>query len=465
MAREHTLVWFRTDLRTGDNPALSAAAARGVVIPVFIWAPEEELPWEPGAASRVWLHGSLAALDASLQDLGLRLILRDGPTIDALDQLIEETGATGVVWNRRHEPAVVRRDALVEEHLHKRGLHAESHSGSLLFEPTDIATKQGGPYQVFTPFWKACCGAGPPPPPRPVPRDMTGPDRWPESLPLEALRLLPEIDWVGGIREAWEPGEAGAHARLDHLAEVLPVYADQRDRPDREATSRLSPHLHFGEVSPGQVWHAAMDAAGGRHGKGVERFLAELGWREFAHHLIHHFPHTTDAPLRAAFGKFPWRDDPEALGAWQRGRTGFPLVDAGMRELWATGWMHNRVRMIVASFLTKDLLIPWQAGARWFWDTLVDADLASNTLGWQWTAGCGADAAPYFRVFNPVGQGQKFDPDGAYTARWVPERAALTAGDVHLPEVAAEGYPPPMVDHSEARLRALEAYETIKGGA
>jgi deoxyribodipyrimidine photo-lyase len=287
------------------------------------------------------------------------------------------------------------------------------------------------------------------------------------------------VDWAAGLRAAWTPGEAGAKDALARfLLEALPDYAEARDRMGVAGTSRLSPHLHFGEVSPRQIWHAAaaLQWQGGKGGtaRGAEKFVAEVGWREFAHHLLVHFPHTPDAPLRGEFARFPWREDPAARRAWQRGRTGYPVVDAAMRELWTTGWMHNRARMIVASFLVKDLLLPWQDGARWFWDTLVDADLASNTLGWQWTAGCGADAAPYFRVFNPVSQGTKFDGNGAYVRRWVPELARLPDGALHAPwdaspaELRAAGvslgrdYPACIVDHAEARERALAALASLK---
>lgn len=432
-----TIVWFRLDLRLTDNPALEAARLRGgPIIPVFIWAPEEEHPWSPGAASRWWLHHSLAALDADLRARGSRLILRRGPSLQTLQALLRETGAEAVYWNRRYEPALIARDTQI-----KAALSAQSFNSALLVEPWEMKT-----YRVFTPFWRAVLAKGisvdriPP-----APRNLPTPANWPKSLPLEELELLPKIDWAAGLRAAWQPGEAGAQEQLRRFVKAAVTrYTAERDRPDLPATSRLSPHLHFGEIGPRQVW-AAVAPIADSSGWG---FLRQLGWREFAHHLLYHFPHTTDQPMRPEFEQFPWQTDPERLRAWQRGRTGFPLVDAGMRELWTTGWMHNRVRMVVASFLVKDLLIPWQEGARWFWDTLVDADLANNTLGWQWTAGCGADAAPYFRVFNPASQAEKFDPHGEYVRRWVPE-------------AGTPDYPLPIVDHDEARRRALQAFERL----
>jgi len=513
--------WFRLDLRLADNPALAAAVARGgPVVPVFIWSPEEEAPWPPGGASRWWLHQSLASLEASLRAVGSRLVIRHGPALETLDALAKETGATAVFWNRRYEPAVIARDAKVKEALCADGVVVESFNAALLREPWTIQNQSGKPFQVFTPFWRHCLAQPDPPEPLPAPKRLLALAKWPKSLPLEALELEPKIAWADGLRAAWQPGEAGARENLrKFLANAFENYAEQRNRPDVVGTSRLSPHLHFGEISPRQVWHGArryaersadfqsaasqvsnLPAVGQprapervarradwksaiqQAGKPVLRdwrssqFLAELGWREFAHHLLYHFPHTPTEPLRADFKKFPWRKNVAWLKAWQQGRTGYPIVDAGMRELWTTGWMHNRVRMIVASFLVKDLLISWQEGARWFWDTLVDADLASNTLGWQWTAGCGADAAPYFRVFNPTSQGEKFDPHGDYVRRWCPELARLPADWIHQPYAAppevlraagvalGRDYPEPVVSHVIAREVALEAFARIRWG-
>lgn len=450
-----TIVWFRHDLRIDDNPALVAAAARGAVVPVFIWAPDEEHPWPPGAASRWWLHRSLEKLSAALERLGAPLVVRRGPTQAALESLVKETGATHVAWNRRYEPAVIARDTAIKKKLASAGLDVESFNGGLLFEPMHVATKEGKPYQVFTPFWRALLGRDEPAAPLAGPKKLTAAAAAPKTLAVADLGLLPTIDWAGTMRTTWTPGEAGGAKRFaTFLAGGIGGYGIERDRPDHEGTSSLSPHLHFGEISPRRVWHAVREAVGGMPAAKVtgspEVYLRELGWREFANHLLYHFPHTTDAPLRADYARFPWANDPVGLRAWQRGRTGFPIVDAGMRQLWATGWMHNRVRMIVASFLVKDLRVSWLEGARWFWDTLVDADLAANTLGWQWAAGCGADAAPYFRIFNPTSQAEKFDPDGAYVRAWV--------------DVAAADYPEPIVDHAAARLRALEALKAVSKG-
>jgi deoxyribodipyrimidine photo-lyase len=452
-----TIVWFRHDLRLDDHPALAAAAARGAVVPVFIWAPEEEHPWEPGAASRWWLHHSLVKLAAALDKAGAPLVIRRGPSLVALRSLAKEHSATHVAWNRRYEPAVVARDTTIKKALIDDGLVAESYNGSLLFEPMQVATKEGRPYQVFTPFWRSLLARDEPAVPTAAPRKLkasTAGDR--QSVSLESLGLLPAIDWAATMATTWTPGAAGAEVRLKRFLEGrLAGYATGRDRPDRDGTSSLSPHLHFGEISPRRVWHAVRESVGGARAAkittgGAESYLRELGWREFANHLLYHFPHTPEAPLRSDYARFPWADDPVGLRAWQRGRTGFPIVDAGMRQLWATGWMHNRVRMIVASFLVKDLRISWVEGARWFWDTLVDADLAANTLGWQWAAGCGADAAPYFRIFNPTSQAAKFDPDGGYVRNWVD---------------TGRGYPEPIVDHAEARKLALAALKTVSRGS
>jgi deoxyribodipyrimidine photo-lyase len=471
---ETALFWFQLDLRLADNPALQAALDRGgPVVPVFIWSPEEEGRWQPGSASRWWLHQSLGRLETSLRRRGSRLIIRRGPAFLALRALLDETGASAVYWNRRYEPAVVARDRELKTALRRDGRRVESFNSSLLFEPHAVLTRQDEPYRVFTPFWKACLALPQPEPPGAAPGEIAGPARWPATLRRDELGLEPSDDWAGGLRSDWRPGEAGADDELSRFLEVLEGYPTERDRPDMAGTSRLSPHLHFGEVSARQIWSAV---SGARHGHpaAVESFLRELGWREFAHHLLWHFPHTPEQPLRGQFADFRWEPAAANLRRWQRGRTGYPIVDAGMRQLWQTGWMHNRVRMIAASFLVKHLLISWQEGAAWFWDTLVDADLANNTLGWQWTAGCGADAAPYFRIFNPVSQGERFDPDGHYVRRWVPELGALPTTWIHRPWDApahvlaaadvtlGRDYPGPVVDHREARARALVAFELVK---
>jgi len=495
--KEVSLVWFRLDLRLADNPALSAAIKRGAVISVFVHAPDEETPWSPGGASRWWLHQSLAAFDTSLREIGSRLIIRRGPTLATLQALIKETGATAVLWNRRYEPVVTARDLQIKTTLRSPGLQVESFNGALLHEPWAIQNQSSKPFQVFTPFWKNCLTKPDPAEPLPAPKSLPAPERWPKSLVLAELGLEPKMKWADGMRTAWQPGEAGAGEMLkEFLVSAFADYTDKRNRPDLPGTSRLSPHLHFGEISPRQIWHGvrkyagapvsdparsdrgdATSRAGGRHSVGDWRssqFLAEVGWREFAHHLLHHFPHTPTEPLREDFKRFPWRKDAAFLQAWQRGQTGYPIVDAGMRELWTTGWMHNRVRMIVASFLVKDLLLSWRDGAAWFWDTLVDADLAQNTLGWQWTAGCGADAAPYFRVFNPLRQGEKFDPRGDYVRKWCPELARVPDEWLHQPDKAplevlaqagvelGQNYPAPIVCHAIAREVALEAFAMLK---
>ena len=475
---ETTIVWFRHDLRLDDNPSLARAASLGRVIPLFIWAPEEEDPWSPGAASRWWLHGSLLQFQKQLAKLGAPLVIRRGPSLDTLRSVAKSTHATRIHWNRRHEPAVVERDTKIKATLTADGIVTESFGGGLLYEPATLATKEGKPYQVFTPFWRACLSKDEPALPLSAPRSLDSIPEALSTLSVESLRLLPSIDWAEQMRTQWTPGEAGAQARWNAFL-TLPIndYGLERDRPDHRGTSSLSPHLHFGEISPRRLWHSIRDMLGGISARcitgGAEVFLREIGWREFASHLLYHFPHTSDAPLRCSYENFPWRVDPVGLRAWQRGRTGFPIVDAGMRQLWQTGWMHNRVRMIVASFLVKDLLVSWNDGARWFWDTLVDADLASNTLGWQWAGGCGADAAPYFRVFNPTSQGNRFDPDGTYVRRFIPELHKLPTSSIHAPQQAdaatlfaaevrlGDNYPEPYVDHAEARLRALSALKTV----
>jgi deoxyribodipyrimidine photo-lyase len=467
-----TLVRLHGDLRLHDQPALAAAlAAGGAVIPVFVWNPDEEEPWAPGGASRWWLQASLAAFDARLRGLGSRLVLRRGPLLETLLTLVRETGARSIHWNRRHEPDLAARDTACAQALRAEGLCVQTFEAGLLFEHGAIHSAAGEPYTVFTPFWRRCLQAPPPPPPRPAPGYLPPPATWPHGEPLEALGLQPVPDWAAGLRATWAPGEAGARTRLERFEEeALADYASARDLPAQEGVSRLSPHLHFGEISPRLLWQRLQ----GR-GPGAEAWLRQLGWREFAHQLLHHHPRTPHEELRPEFAAFPWREDRAALRAWRRGRTGYPWIDAAMRELWNTGWMHNRPRMAVASFLVKDLLQPWQQGARWFWDTLVDADLANNTLGWQWAAGCGADAAPYFRIYNPVRQGERFDPQGAYIRRWLPELAALPVKWIHRPWEApaavlaqaglwlGRDYPLPIVDHAAARDRALAAWSQLRG--
>ena len=475
MGTKASIIWFRLDLRLDDNPALRAAIERGgPVIPLYIWTPKEEDGWTPGGASRWWLHHSLLALDAALQRHGSRLIVRHGATQKELAAVVRTARAGAAFWNRRHEPAARRQEESVAARLRELGVDCHEFNGNLLMDPALVTNRQGGPFRVYSAFWRSCGATASPPEPVPCPKRIPAPQRWPRSLAIERLGLLPRPDWAAGLRDAWTPGAPGATRLLDQVCGgTIENYATDRDRPGITGTSRLSPHLHFGEISVREVWHM-VSAKPAAAGSGLETFLKQLFWREFGHHLLYHFPHTTDLPLREDFAAFPWRSDDAQLRSWQRGETGYPLVDAGMRELWTTGWMHNRVRMVVASLLVKHLLIPWQEGARWFWDTLVDADLSNNTLGWQWTAGCGADAAPYFRIFNPVAQGERFDPNGAYVRRWIPELAALPPKWIHKPWQApaavlsdanvalGRNYPHPIVDHAEARARALAAYAQMR---
>lgn len=479
-----TLLWLRRDLRLTDNPALQAAlAGEAAVIPVYIHDDASEAPWAPGGAARWWLHHSLAALDAALRERGSRLILRSGDSLGVLETLCTETGASAVHWNRCYEPTAIARDTRIKQALQARGLAVHSHKAALWREPWELRTGGGDPYRVFTPFWRSLGAQLPELQISPAPARLPPPPASLASQPLAELRLLPRLNWADGFAAHWQPGEAGALQKLqDFVTAPMRDYQQQRDFPAQPGVSRLSPHLHFGELSPQQARAAALRVAGSQAASqgGAEHFLRELGWREFAHHLLYHFPTTPETPLYDKFAPFPWLTPKvyaEDLRAWQRGRTGIPIVDAGMRELWLSGWMHNRVRMVVASFLTKNLLIPWQEGARWFWDTLLDADLANNTLGWQWSAGCGADAAPYFRIFNPVLQSQKFDAQGQYLRRWLPELAGLPDALIHAPWTATppqlaaaklrlgQDYPLPIVDLAASRQRALEAYGQIKSPA
>ena len=473
------LVWLRRDLRLADNPALRIAVQRhDTVIPVYLHASEEEQPWAPGGAQGWWLHRSLEALSADLAAAGSPLVLRRGPSQEALAALLAETGATAVYWNRLYEPAAVARDKAIKAELRGAGVTVQSFNAALLAEPWRIETGQGTPYKVFTPFWKRLLSFGLDGVVEPAPTAVPGPAEPPASLALADLELLPRVPWYTGMAATWTPGESGAAQRMSVFVEgSLADYDAARDRPALDGPSALSPHLHFGEVSPRQLV-AAVRTAGVAESEGGEAFLRELGWREFGHHLLFYFPETPERPLNRQFEAFPWRDLAEAgaeAEAWRAGRTGVPLVDAGMRQLWTTGWLHNRLRMVVASFWTKNLRLHWLEGARWFWDTLVDADLAANTLGWQWAGGCGADAAPYFRIFNPVRQGERFDPDGAFVRFWVPELAALPDRHIHAPWQAptrvleaaglrlGRDYPEPVVDLKASRESALAAFQAMRG--
>lgn len=477
-----TLYWFRRDLRLQDNPAFQSALLQGgPILPVYIHDEEGEGRWPTGGASRWWLHHSLVSLQTSLAKLNSRLLVRTGASKEVLEKLCEETGANSVYWNRRYEPSIIARDRHIKQSLRERDIQTESFNGSLLFEPQSIENKQGKPFQVFTPYWRHCLGKGVAGNPPSRINKLLNPDKWPPSSCIEDLGLLPSINWTDGFAQNWEPGEEGAQKSLKRFVRSgVDQYEAKRNFPDITGTSRLSPHLHFGEISPRQIWaalHQRSEASGVfPSSKGEQVYLSEIGWREFAHHLLYHFPKTPQAPLREVYERFDWANDPDNrnLHAWQRGLTGYPIVDAGMRELWRTGWMHNRVRMITASFLVKHLRLPWTLGAEWFWDTLIDADLASNTLGWQWTAGCGADAAPFFRIFAPVTQGEKFDQSGDYVRKWIPELAKLGSKYLHRPWEAprevlvaagitlGDNYPRPIVDHATARQEALAAWQKLK---
>lgn len=481
------LVWFRDDLRLADNPALAGAVATGrPVLCVFVHDAEPKAGRPLGGAALWWLHHALAALSKELETRGGRLDLLAGPEAETILAVAQSANAAAIFWNRRYHKPGIDTDTIVKAELKARGVEASSHNAHLLYEPWTVKTKTGDPVKVFTPFWRAARALGDPATPIPAPRHVPAAD-WHANTPARAaladLNLLPtKPDWAGGFREAWVPGEVGAARRLqDFLDEGFDGYAEDRNRPDLPSTSRLSPYLRFGEISPRQIWHAASLAVSDEKTKGsqkgLDKFLSEIGWREFAYHLLFHNPDLARTNFQPRFDGFPWERNEAALVAWQRGRTGYPIVDAGMRELWTTGWMHNRVRMIVASFLIKHLLIDWRIGEDWFWDTLVDADPANNAASWQWVAGSGADAAPYFRVFNPVLQGEKFDPDGDYVRRWVPELRGLRADVIHKPWTASAGllaganvklghtYPRPIVDHDAARQRALDAFQAIKAVA
>ena len=471
------IVWFREDLRLSDNPALHAAVSSGRPLVLLYILDEQTKGLRPlGGASKWWLDKSLRALAADIKQAGAQLTLRSGQSADVLDTVIEETGAETIFWNRRYDQPERDLDAAIKEDLTQRGLDVSSHNARLLNEPWQVETNAGGYYKVFTPYWRAARNNF-------VARDtygrhktLSGPE--PESESLDDWGLHPSNpDWSTGFDD-WTPGEDGAIARLtDFLDGPINGYKEDRNRPDLDmSTSGLSPHLRFGEIGPLQIWravHAGMEA-GTIPEKDGHTFLSEIGWREFSHTLLFYNPALASENYNDSFEFMPWRKDKNAFDAWTKGQTGYPMVDAGMRQLWQTGWMHNRVRMIVASFLTKHLLLPWQDGEAWFWDTLVDADPANNAASWQWTAGSGADAAPYFRVFNPISQGSKFDETGDYVRRFCPELKDLPDKYLHAPWEASEEtlnktgiqlgktYPKPIVDHSGARQRALDAYDTLK---
>lgn len=474
-----TIVWFRQDLRIHDNPALEYAALRGSIIPIYIL--DDELPgqWKLGGASKWWLHHSLQALSNSLKSKGHRLHIFTGDSQQILNDLQHQTQADTVVWNRCYEPFSIERDKKIKESLTSVGVNVKSFNASLLFEPWTIKNQQGNFFKVFTPFWKHCLQQS-------IAPLSLSENCLDSAVPfletldiavrLDDLKLLPiHPNWA--TRFDWNPGEFSALEKLNDFFETAVVsYKEQRDYMDKNATSMLSPHLHFGEISPRLIFQRCQEllALGQGDLTGVHHFLSELGWREFSYHLLYHFPELPTEPFRPEFNRFEWDNNLEDLKKWQQGKTGFPIVDAAMQELWQTGYMHNRARMIVASFLTKNLLIHWRCGAEWFWDTLVDADLASNSASWQWVAGCGVDAAPYFRIFNPITQGEKFDPDGIYVKRWIPQLQNLDVKYIHQPWAAplpvlknagvrlGHTYPEPMIDLKVTRNRALEVYSGIR---
>ncbi|KTC90472.1 DNA photolyase family protein [Fluoribacter dumoffii] len=463
------LVWFRYDLRLNDNPAfIEACSHHQFVIPLYIYDGKNSVS---GEAQDWWLHHSLTSLSESLAQLGLNLILRKGDPFEIISDLVKKLSVSSVYWNRCYEPAAISRDKKIKAALLERGIEVQSSNGSLLHEPWTIKNKNGDYFKVFTPYWKHC-----------KQHLNIQPSMYLENRPagievqsevLKDWKLLPAINWAAQFSEYWTPGEAGAQQKLHEFIEHhLNDYKKNRDFPIKNATSRLSPHLHFGEISPWTILRAIELAKLNPNCdlSSADHFLSELGWREFSVYLLYHFPKLPYENFRSEFDAFPWHNDKELLARWQNGLTGYPIIDAGMRELWATGYMHNRVRMIVASFLTKGLLIDWRLGADWFLDTLVDADLANNSASWQWVAGCGADAAPYFRIFNPVLQSQKFDPDGHYIRHWVSELSHLQSQYIHAPWESADSeriyltthYPKPIINHHEARTRALKYYNQLK---
>lgn len=458
------VLWLYRDLRLQDHPALTYAAKTGRdVIPLYIHDPDSEGDFAIGSASKWWLHYSLLSLQKKFKEAGSSLILRQGEPIKVFEQLLKEYPIEEVCWTKRYQPNLIKRDNQVASALNKKGVITTTHEGNYLINPQELLNKSFQPYKVFTPFYNASLKEWDPVKPLPVPK-LTLKKRIP-TLKVEELGLLPKIPWDKGIRKAWDPGSEGAQKLLfTFQKESAKEYGTLRDFPALEKTSHLSPHLAFGEVSPGEIWRACE----------VEPYRRQLFWREFGNYFLYHFPNSTNSSWRKNFEKFPWKKDKRALEKWQKGHTGYPFVDAAMRQLWETGWMHNRLRMVVGSFLVKDLMIHWIEGAKWFWDTLVDADLGNNTLGWQWVSGGGPDAAPYFRIFNPISQGEKFDEEGAFIKQYVPELSRLPKKWIHRPWEAPESvlqeagvvlgdnYPYPMIDHKEARNIALSAYQSIK---
>ena len=479
-----TIVLFTdTNLRLADHPALDAAAARGMpVIPLFVMDTSAPTDEAPGGAARWWLHHSLNALKADLKAIGSDLVIAAGELADEVERVAKTAGADAVYISRQYGPHMRDVERALHDRLSAVGITVKRYAGHVMHEPDLIRTGADKPYTVFSPFWKKCLASDHPGEPLPAPNTLTPPDSWPDSLPIEALNLLPTIGWDKGFYAHWTPGRKGAEDRFNRfLKSALHAYDDKRDRPDVEGTSALSPHIRFGEISTREIRHRVANLAADHPPirSHAEHYIRELGWREFSYHLLFNFPHLSREPLREQFAHFPWAKagkgvDTEWLNRWQRGETGYPIVDAGMRQLWQTGWMHNRVRMIVASFLVKELLWHWLDGEAWFWDCLLDADLASNSASWQWAAGSGADAAPYFRIFNPILQGEKFDPKGDYVRTYVPELKNMPDKYLHKPfdapglDLSANGitlgktYPNPIVDRQKAREKALKALDESK---
>ena len=468
------IVWFRQDLRLEDNPALSKAAENNArILPIYILDDENAGSWGMGEASRWWLHKSLESLNGSL-DENLHFFI--GKADEIIPDLIEKTKAAGIYWNRCYEPWRISRDKEIKTSLLNNNITVRSFNGSLLFEPPNIKKKDATPYKVFTPFYKKGCLEN-----GPIPRDLLACpsklifEKDVVSKKLSELNLLPSINWYQNIEDTWSPGEKGAHQRLNNfLKEGIKNYKIGRNRPDKEFISRLSPHFHFGELSPHQAWFRVKELKQSSDTKdSIEHFLSELGWREFSNNLLYYWQNLPEINLQKKFDRFPWLDNSKSLACWQRGITGYPIVDAGMRQLWKTGYMHNRVRMVTGSFLVKNLMLDWRHGERWFWDTLLDADLANNSASWQWIAGCGADAAPYFRIFNPIIQGEKFDPNGDYVREYIPELSKIPTKFIHKPWEAPEetlmdagitldkDYPLPIVDLKLSRERALLAFKGL----
>lgn len=470
MSKSIIIHWFRKDLRTADNPAFFQASELGTILPIYILDNVNAGDHDLGGASRWWLHHSLVSLNESLNGL---LSVYVGEPKKILIDLISQQNVKAIFWNRCYEPWQIARDMQIKNELNKLNIEVQSFNGSLLWEPWEILKSDNTPYKVFTPYFrKGCLNATPPRQPLPKPTNLKYQSDINNNMSIDDLELLPKIRWDKQLKPHWKIGEKHAQKKLDKfLDNGLNNYKERRDFPAKDYTSRISPHLHFGEISPNQIWYSAKSI---EDNDDLDHFLSELGWREFSYYLLYHFPELPRKNLQTKFDKFPWKKNLNALKKWQQGQTGYPLVDAGMRELWQTGFMHNRIRMIVGSFLVKNLLLHWHHGEEWFWDCLVDADLASNSASWQWIAGCGADAAPYFRIFNPITQGHKFDPDGTYTKRYIPELKKLPGKYLFSPweapndvllnaeVILGENYPAPIVELKFSRERALEAYQSLR---